>query len=177
MKNQAASLALAIASISAPIALAQPATPVVAPDAHSGVQPPSVHLNEVKEPAHAKPSESLPRVIKTAPVTLKSATVVQVRFVPPKHWKINDGAPTWFALFETTHRETKLIREYPRSEVKTLQVELPMLEAGHVYRAQGTFYICQEKGGSVCLMQSADQKITISPQGQDSFEIQLSQAE
>ena len=102
---------------------------------------------------------------------------MQVRFVPPKHWKINDGAPTWFALFEISKGGAQLVREYARADVKTLKVELPKLEAAHSYRAQGTFYICQEKGGSVCLMQSADQKIEVSSKGESKLEIQLSQAE
>jgi len=126
-------------------------------------------------PAHSsrlKPAKVLPFAQKNSgPLQLQAAKPVTVRVSLDPGWKINEEAPTWMALYQGD----RLVQEYKKEELKKGELSLPALKAGTSYRLQGSFYFCEKKSGSVCLVQSIDQNIQVpEAAGASTFEIMLS---
>ncbi len=110
--------------------------------------------------------EFLPNLLVDVPVFAPAANApITVEITLPKGWKINEEAPTWLTLFEEQGDKYTPITSLTREDLKSLNATLPALDAEKTYRLQTTLYYCEDKAGSICLVQSADQRFTTSESG------------
>jgi hypothetical protein len=115
-----------------------------------------------------KLADGLPQLGKTEPRMVKPGKI-PVKLTLPAGWKINESAPSWLALFKVD----QLMMEFGRDQLKSRQIVLDHLVKTQTYRLQGTLYYCQTLKGSVCRIQSVDQRISVEPSGDDFVEIFL----
>jgi len=108
-------------------------------------------------------SQNLPNCIVQKPVMVITKKSIPVMVHVQENFKINPTAPSWLAFF----KNGQMVQEYVPSEIMKNSIMLPKLEKEHEYRLQGTVYYCKDIEGSVCLLESYDQKIISRHDGRD----------
>lgn len=124
-----------------------------------------------KTQAKAAPEEQLPNLESLAPVHLAADTPVTLVIQLKEGWHINDDAPSQLTLFDMNGRPKEMAR-FDRAALKKKEVTLPKLTLGS-YRLQGTFYYCEDKAGSQCLIKSFDIRMGATAKGQSKMLLTL----
>ena len=105
--------------------------------------------------------EYLPNLNNLPDKTVKSDVNISLLMRLPDGWKINEEGPSFINLLEISKNEAILIASYDWNSVKTGEIKLPKLDDGKNYYLQGTIYYCQNKRGSICLINSYGQKLIV----------------
>jgi thiol-disulfide isomerase/thioredoxin len=120
---------------------------------------------EIKEvETHTKQkkiSETLPNVIHAPDLTVVPNRPLSLKITLPEHWKINEEAPSFLALFQMTAKGPLLAAQWDRHSLKSKSIQLPALKTPGPYRLQGTFYYCKETKNALCLIESHDQTLKV----------------
>jgi len=129
------------------------------------------------EPASQQPRQSplptLPRLKKLSPTVVAFGRAVSVQLELEPGWKINDDAPSWLGIYAKQDGNWSLHREFAKPELKNKVVSVPSLAQDREYLLQGTLYYCKTEKGSVCLIQSVEQTLKTSQEGQSHLTIEL----
>jgi len=116
----------------------------------------------------------LPNVEQFAVQNVQADTAITVTLHVPDHWKINHDAPSWLNVFAADARGNHFIKAYAQDEIVKKILTLPPLQANLSYRIQASFYYCQDKAGSLCLLKSIDMPLQAeSAHGMTHLEINL----
>jgi hypothetical protein len=101
-------------------------------------------------------TKNLPNKKEDGELEIKANAETPVKVAFESGWHINELAPTYLALFDVTGNKLKFLKSFDHQEVSANHIVLPALKPGGKYRLQGTFYYCEVKAGSACLIQSHD---------------------
>lgn len=98
-------------------------------------------------------SDFLPNMNVLPKVTAKAGKPFAVSLTLKPGWHINKDAPSYLALFDAGG---KALQSFTRKELSAGNLTLSIPEAEVPLRLQGTFYYCEDKAGSLCLIKSID---------------------
>lgn len=118
-----------------------------------------------------KISDILPNLKQISQQDIVSGKDIKISIRLPDGYKLNEIAPSWLAAFNADNG--KLINKFGYEELKKGSITLFQLDAGHKYRLQGTLYYCEDKTGSICLVQSYDSVLTGSESGISTINIEV----
>lgn len=121
-------------------------------------------------PAAEKPSEKLPNLKTRENLVLKSGLPIAWTLSLPEGWKLNAQAPSSLSLYEGNSGTETLLKSYSKEELARKSLNFPALQTGKRYLLQGTFYYCREGREALCFLQSLQSEISVSPDGEGSFE-------
>ncbi|MCE3255642.1 MAG: hypothetical protein K0R25_1136 [Rickettsiaceae bacterium] len=118
--------------------------------------------------------EYLPNLETVNAHSVKSDSPVTLIFDIKTGWKINDSAPSFLNLVEiNSEKEASLIAAFDSAAIKSGSVQLPELSGQHIYYLQGSFYYCQDKENSICLIKNYEQKLEPKKFGSDKIKIEF----
>lgn len=103
-------------------------------------------------------------VLPSRPVSM-SAAILTLEL--PEGWKINDEAPSSLEL----QQNGETVKIYTLDEIKMLRLPLPAMSDEKSYQLEGTFYYCEEKDGSQCLIRSI--RMGLVPHAEATTEISI----
>ncbi len=116
---------------------------------------------------------SIPNSAKLELASLKPNAQIKFTLQLQSGWHINDDAPSYLALFETSGKTPKLIADFDRVALGKSPLNLPKLELSKTYELQGIFYYCPIKDGALCLIKGYSQPIKVGKKGQDTLSFKL----
>lgn len=117
-------------------------------------------------------ADGLPNVRPISNASLQPGRDNHIKLHLPKGWKINDDAPSWMALFAMEGKPVS-VWGAGTDMLKSKNVTLPELKSDTHYQLQGTLYYCKDEAGSLCLIQSVDQKIEVEEGAEGVVEVEL----
>lgn len=112
-------------------------------------------------------NDELPNLTSEAPPKIIPEEL-EIRMNLKAGWKINADAPSWMRIIKDDGKTRKVvIAEYTKNDIINCVLKTPELETGRSYILRGTFYYCEDKESSLCLIKSYDWTFTPSSEYKD----------